>query len=637
MEDCETCQAIQQSEACPPELREKKRKDQEYRDQWRRARVVVAERALAERDQTLGKSTNSLAAAAKVARKALDELHFRSTANASERIGMDGDTEVTEILQRARDGTGKDKDGGVVNCALVFAAHYGLLDHVIDILKKCPPHVIPALLNCTASFYEPLASQPPISLVKGVVVSKDFHGEHANKVFWPMTSDKFVEDTPLVAAARRDNTEVLLALLHCGADPDAAAACGATALGVACVSGFADVAEVLLGHNLRYANAQGDPVGGIRPYFRTEEPYEKAADVTGDVYRCVRSLRLWDEAHGYAESLGPFEKTMSDNKQYLVERRVPTKETALKLLVAHQDPGQCPAVYSGRWRADPDLPCTIEMKHVGLALARTSDQTQATAGQRVSGAPLELAVRSHSLNVIEVLLRAGAVVEGKVMDGTPLFKRVDKTCFSRARDDEIDTEYKADEPCHKFISEVLGAILSPEICRILRTLAGQGPNRLNFEKQRREELMYRLGCLMELGFCMGPDFRGNKREEKAERYGPEDGPKVSKKFAELTDEDITRQREALEKAIRACHLYAYELRGDSVNLASSAKECEKARDMNKACSKNKELTGAEMVRDAVSNSVYASRERSVVPRRPRRASSSRSRAWRGSRRSSWGR
>ena len=142
---------------------------------------------------------------------------------------------------------------------------------------------------------------------------------------------------------------------------------------------------------------------------------------------------------------------------------------------------------------------------------------------------------------------------------------------------------------------------------------------------------------MELGFCMGPDFRGNKREEKAERYGPEDGPKVSKKFAELTDEDITRQREALEKAIRACHLYAYELRGDSVNLASSAKECEKARDMNKACSKNKELTGAEMVRDAVSNSVYASRERSVVPRRPRRASSSRSRAWRGSRRSSWGR
>ena len=142
----------------------------------------------------------------------------------------------------------------------------------------------------------------------------------------------------------------------------------------------------------------------------------------GDVYRCVRSLRLWDEAHGYAEKLGAFESTMSDNKQYLVERRVPTKQTALKLLIAHQDPGQCPAVYSGRWRADPDLPCTIEMKHVGLALARTSDQTQATAGQRVSGAPLELAVRSHSLNVIEVLLRAGAVVEGKVMDGTPLFK-----------------------------------------------------------------------------------------------------------------------------------------------------------------------------------------------------------------------
>ena len=112
---------------------------------------------------------------------------------------------------------------------------------------------------------------------------------------------------------------------------------------------------------------------------------------------------------------------------------------------------------------------------------------------------------------------------------------------------------------------------------------------------------------------MGPDFRGNKREEKAERYGPEDGPKVSKKFSELTDEDITRQREALEKAIRACHLYAYELRGDSVNLASSAKECEKARDMNKACSKNKELTGSDMAK------TY---------------SSSRSRAWRGSRRSS---
>ncbi len=185
-------------------------------------------------------------------------------------------------------------------------------------------------------------------------------------------------------------------------------------------------------------------------------------------------------------------------------------------------------------------------------------------------------------------------------DAPRRFKRVDKTCFSRARDDEIDTEYKADEPCHKFISEVLGAILSPEICRILRTLAGQGPNRLNFEKQRREELMYRLGCLMELGFCMGPDFRGNKREDKAERYGPEDGPKTSKKFDDLSDADITRQREALEKAIRACHLYAYELRGDAVNLESSKDECGKARDMNKAFSKNKELTGADMVRDAVS-------------------------------------
>ena len=36
--------------------------------------------------------------------------------------------------------------------------------------------------------------------------------------------------------------------------------------------------------------------------------------------------------------------------------------------------------------------------------------------------------------------------------------------------------------------------------------------------------MYRLGCLMELGFCMGPDFRGNKREEKA-RYGPRTAPR----------------------------------------------------------------------------------------------------------------
>ena len=91
-----------------------------------------------------------------------------------------------------------------MNCA-VFAAHYGLFDPRHRHLEKVPPHVR-ALLNCTASFYEPLASQPPISLVKGVVVSKDFHGEHANKVFWPMTSDKFVEDTPLVAAARRDNS-----------------------------------------------------------------------------------------------------------------------------------------------------------------------------------------------------------------------------------------------------------------------------------------------------------------------------------------------------------------------------------------------------------------------------------------------
>ena len=71
---------------------------------------------------------------------------------------------------------------------------------------------------------------------------------------------------------------------------------------------------------------------------------------------------------------------------------------------------------------------------------------------------------------------------------------------------------------------------------------------------------------------------------------------MSKKFSELTDADITRQREALEKAIRACHLYAYELRGDSVNLASSKDECGKAREMNKAFSKNKELTGSDMAK-----------------------------------------
>ena len=74
-----------------------------------RARVVVAERALAERDQSLGKSTNS-GCGAKVA-KGARRAPLPVTANASERIGMDGDTEVTEILQRARDGTSKDKDG----------------------------------------------------------------------------------------------------------------------------------------------------------------------------------------------------------------------------------------------------------------------------------------------------------------------------------------------------------------------------------------------------------------------------------------------------------------------------------------------------------------------------------------------
>lgn len=258
-------------------------------------------------------------------------------------------------------------------------------------------------------------------------------------------------------------------------------------------------------------------------------------------------------------------------------------------MLAHGDPRQCPAVFSGRWRADPDLPCSVEMKHVGLALSRTTDATQATAGARVSGAPLELAVRGHSLNVIEVLLRARATVEGRVMDGTPLFRRVDKTCFSRARDDGIDTEYKADEPSHAFISQVLGAILSPEICRILRTLACAGEYRLNFEKQQREELTYRLGCLMELGGSRGPDFRGNKKYEEKKTL-----------FEALSDEEIKVQREGLEKAVRACHLYAYEHRlsskpaPDGVGLISDKEETSKGRGMNKTLSKNKGLTGEQM-------------------------------------------
>ena len=111
-----------------------------------------------------------------------------------------------------------------------------------------------------------------------------------------------------------------------------------TALGVACVSGFADVAEVLLGHNLRYANAQGDPVGGS-DLVQTEER-EKAADVTGDVYRCVRSLRLWDEAPA-AESAGPSRDHVGQ-QAYLVEERVPTKETALKLADCAPGPGPVP-------------------------------------------------------------------------------------------------------------------------------------------------------------------------------------------------------------------------------------------------------------------------------------------------------
>ena len=501
--DCQTCRTIQNEDGVPSVLRARVRGEADYADQFRRGRVIVAEMELSKsRGDIMGNFNNKLVSATKVAREALNDLHFRSTANGSDRIGMTGDEEMAEILVKARDQSGSGPNGGVVHCALVFAAHYGMKDLVIKILRKCPPHLIPALVNCTGSMYEPLAVLEPLGLTAKGIVSKDINGRMDCKTYFPMVPDKFIEDTPLVAAARRDNTEALLALLHCGADPDAAAACGATALGVACVSGFADVAEVLLGHNLRYANGEGDPVGSLR--YVTADPVSSrsAADVRGDVYRCVRSSRLMDQASEYAEQWGPTDAAS-------VQPR-----TMRNLLLAHSDPRQCPAVFSGRWRADPDLPCSVEMKHVGLALSRTTDATQVTAGARVSGAPLELAVRGHSLNVIEVILRAGATVEGRVMDGTPLFRRVDKTCFSRARDDEIDTEYKADEPSHAFISQVLGAILSPEICRILRTLACAGEYRLNFEKQRREELMYRLGCLMELGGSRDPDFRGNKKYEE---------------------------------------------------------------------------------------------------------------------------
>ena len=136
-------------------------------------------------------------------------------------------------------------------------------------------------------------------------------------------------------------------------------------------------------------------------------------------------------------------------------------------------------------------------------------------------------MRSHSLNVIEVLLRAGAVVEGKVMDGTPLFKRVDKTCFSRARDDEIDTNYKADEPCHKFISEVLGAILSPR-----RSLGSCGRSRAKAEPPQLREAAAR-GAHVPPGlpdgarFLHGPGLSREQAGRKGRKgTGPEDGEGV---------------------------------------------------------------------------------------------------------------
>jgi len=278
--DCETCRAIQNEDGVPSVLRARVRGEADYADQFRRGRLIVAEMELSKRrGDIMGNFNNKLVSATKVAREALNDLHFRSTANDSDRIGMTGDEEMADILAKARDQSGSGPNGGVVHCALVFAAHYGMTDLVVNILRKCPPHLVPALVNCTGNMYEPLAVLEPLGHTAKGIVSKDITGRMDCKTYFPMMPDKFIEDTPLVAAARRDNTEARLVLLHCGADLDAAAACGATALGVACVSGFADVAEVLLGHNLRYANGEGDPVGSLR--YVTADPVSSrsAADV----------------------------------------------------------------------------------------------------------------------------------------------------------------------------------------------------------------------------------------------------------------------------------------------------------------------------------------------------------------------
>jgi len=542
IKQCETCRYIIEEKKPPTWLKWKS--TEEYKGMFRRGRFICAEMDLQMEKQDLGSKSASLAPATANARLAIEYLHDRSLP----------DPDMTTLLLKTKEAPVKKEDPSVIMMALIFAAHYGELNYLLELLRKIPTGLVPAIINSNSVPYPAVAKKHPVQLRSEGKVQDN------NLTYWPMNPDHFIEDTPLVAAARRDNTEHMLVLLCCGADPDAAAACGATALGIAAVSGFLSSVNVLLGLNIE------DVVSQCKNYDRETR---KEGDIKGQlgILTCNRSIT--SSAENFLETSPLFANCADDRERYW------------KLLAAHKDRKQCPATWAARWTSDVDLVSSVEMKHIGLALSRCVDRP--FQGQRVEGTPLELAVRGGTMSVVDVLLRAGATTKTAKVGAKSLYEHIfDRTIV---KDGDIEgTESKDDNQA--YMDNCLASCLNAQTAGRLRTLAKGTSKAKDFENKRRVTQLWRLGVLLHTSGIRSEDFRGGSSNDKNRNLEPTDPAKLRKEL------DNCQRVVTLARLI----VLEYNNARRELKIEPGKDEHEDGRDHSKVMKKNRKLMGDEMAK-----------------------------------------
>ena len=117
---------------------------------FRRGRFICAEMDLQMEKQDLGSKSASLAPATANARLAIEYLHDRSLP----------DPDMTTLLLKTKEAPVKKEDPSVIMMALIFAAHYGELNYLLELLRKIPTGLVPAIINSNSVPYVRRADIP---------------------------------------------------------------------------------------------------------------------------------------------------------------------------------------------------------------------------------------------------------------------------------------------------------------------------------------------------------------------------------------------------------------------------------------------------------------------------------------------